>query len=303
MNGAGGPAGKILSYFVSGMAVVCIVLLASPAFGTPFSLSHLSEPVPVVHEGQGEPIIAPHHTPQPPGGPPPGPHAGHYFAQTGDLHHFAWFNLDPATSPGVSFTIKYDFRTEGGFSNDITAGQQARAVDALSAWSAATFGRIVFVQDTGADREDIINIGTGDLAALGFTSGPGGTLALGGGFFNHGAGAHEITEGVAWQDKDETWDEIIGNGNPAGTFDYFTVVAQEVGHALGLGHTNDVPDPQIMDGTYIAEQTAFSTVDIDHIQSVYGLLLVPEPNTLILVGSGLLVLEAWRAGRKRTRVS
>ena len=261
-------------------------------------------PPPIVGEGESLTVYAPHHfDATPPHPPSPHPMSGggtHYFAETGDLHHFAWFSTTPAT-PGP-ITIKYDFRAEGGFMNLITMGQRARAVDALSAWSAATIGKVVFVQDTVAPAADIINIGTGDLAALGDMSGPGGTLGLGGGFFSHGATTHSITGGVAWQDSAETWDVTIGNGNLMGTFDYFTVVTQEIGHALGLGHTDNTGSLNMMNGTYTTEQTGLTTIDISHMQSVHG-ATIPEPGTLLLVVSGLGGLGAWQARRRRRSVA
>ena len=153
---------------------------------------------PAVIGGDSPEYYAPHH------GPGNGVHKEHYFTTTVHAHHFAWFSSTPA-SPGP-ITIKYDFRPQAGFANLITAGQQANTVTALAAWSAATGGKVVFEQDTVAAAASIINIGTGDLAALGFVSGPGGTLGLGGGDFDHSGGNHAISSGVAWQDKDETWD-------------------------------------------------------------------------------------------------
>jgi Matrixin/PEP-CTERM motif len=225
-------------------------------------------------------------------------HDAHFFAQTGDDHHYAWFGTTPASAGPVN--IKYDFRAIGAFANVITAGQMARTVDALNVWSATTGGRVMFVRDTVATASQIINIGTGDLAALGRTSGPGGILGLGGGNFNHGAG-HTITGGIAWQDFAETWDTTIGNGNPAGTFDYFTVVAQEVGHALGLGHTDNEGGSNLMNGSYRGELTAASAIDVDHMTSVYGFHAVPEPSSVGFCMFGLVCLAGrrWRHARRQ----
>jgi len=137
-------------------------------------------------------------------------------------------------------------------------------------WEDATGGKINFILNTIISKTNIINIGTGNLAAFGVSSGSGGTLGLGGGVFTHN-GNHTITGGITWMDFAENWDEVIGNGNPPGTFDYFTVAVQEIGHALGLGHTNDLPGADLMDGSYVGEQTVASANDIAHIQVVYGI--------------------------------
>ncbi len=228
----------------------------------------------VIGEGESATYYTPHHEVL------GGGHNSHFLAQTGDAHHFAWFGTTPA-SPGP-IIINYDFRSQGGFANLITAGQQARVIDALNGFSAATNGRLQFVQDTVTASANIVNIGTGDLAALGSTSAPGGILGLGGGSFDHGGG-HLISNAVAWQDFAETWDEELGNGNPAGTFDYFTVAAQEIGHAIGFGH---ITGDGIMNGAYTGERTTFSGEDVEHIQSVYGASAIPEPGSAFLLMAG-----------------
>jgi len=211
-------------------------------------------------------------------------HNGHYFAQTKDVHHFAWGSVTPAT-PGTT-TIYYDFRGQGGFANLITVDQKAATIAAFDAWSAATNGKIIFAQDSAAtSKKNLINVGTGNLAALGFSSGTGSILALGGGSFSHN-GVHSIKRGVAWQDSAESWGTSHSSG---GSYDYFTVVAQEIGHALGLDH---VPgSANIMNGSYSGKLTALSSVDIAHIQSIYGVLTaVPLPPAVWFLGSGLLLL-------------
>ena len=69
-------------------------------------------------------------------------------------------------------------------------------------------------------------------------------------------------------DSAETWDEF--NGNPPDTFDYLSVVTQEVGHALGLGHDDDLGGTNIMNGSYTGEVAEYSTNDEEHTQAVYG---------------------------------
>lgn len=220
-------------------------------------------PIPMISIGDTLEIIASHHT-------EPGHSSSpdtHFFAETGDSHHFAWQDQIPST-PDVT-DIFYDFRSRNGYANVITAGQKIAAQAALQTWEDATLGKINFVHSTTVSEFDIINIGTGNLAAFGYTSDPGGILALGGGIFTHNAN-HTINRGIAWLDVSENWDTVIGNGNPAGTFDYYTVVAHEIGHALGLGHADNIPGIDLMDGIYSAEQTGASSNDIEHIQSIYS---------------------------------
>ncbi len=207
-------------------------------------------------------FFLPHHT----GGDPN--EEQHYLIPFPDGTHASWGGFTPDSVGPL--TIKYDFRPLLGSPNNITAGQKARTVDALKAWADGTCGKLVFVQDSTASDDEVIIIGTGDIGIAGCGNDPA-ILGCGGGSLVD----HTIFAGEAWQNESAAWDEVFGNGNPPDTFDYFTVVAQEVGHALGLGHVDDVGGfgccgTNIMNGIYGGEQTSLSDMDVSHIQSLYG---------------------------------
>ncbi len=179
-----------------------------------------------------------------------------------------WRDFDPSTSDVID--IHYDYRGIGDYANVITAAQRGIVERALSDWEAASGGRLHFVRNTTAGAEDIITIGVGDLAALGYTSGRGNVLGLGGATQVHGGESHSLATGLVWLDFAETWDTTLGNGNLPGTYDFFTVVAQEIGHGLGLGHSDDIPTTDIMDGIYSGELTEFSLTDRIVTRNLYG---------------------------------
>jgi uncharacterized protein GlcG (DUF336 family) len=153
--------------------------------------------------------------------------------------------------------VKYDFRDVGNFENEVTQEQKDAAVDALNAWMAATDGRIQFVHDTQAADSEILNLGIGDLAAFGGVSGTDGTLGVGGGGLI-GSMASPTVRGVVWLDQAENWDLEIGNGDPQGTYDFFTVISHETGHALGFVDNYDNSNGNMMNGIYDIERSAES---------------------------------------------
>ena len=92
-----------------------------------------------IAEGDSLTVIGPHHADP--------DHEGtqtHFFAETGDEHHFAWQDQDTAT--GV-IDIYYDFRDVPGKWGDnlITPGQIAMAELALDKWEIASGGKIQWI--------------------------------------------------------------------------------------------------------------------------------------------------------------
>lgn len=205
-----------------------------------------------------------------------------------------WTDQVPQT-PAID--VYYDFRpTIMGQPNWIAPWQAGSAVSALQTWS--SISNLNFIQNTWVPESQIINIGVSSI------DGQWGILGQGGYSYTNAGGFWHIAGGVVDMDAYENWDPIIGNGNPSGTIDFFTVTVHEVGHALGLDHSGNGID--LMYPYYTGEKVWASAADVANIQSLYGagssnggtgkfasLEAVPEPSTLVLVGIGLIFL-VWK---------
>lgn len=164
--------------------------------------------------------------------------------------------------------IRYDFRDQGDFANTLTTEQEAVIEQAMHDWELALHGAVKFERDITSPDNAILNVGMGDLAVFNGRSAERGSLGLGGGTLSFTDDGTPQLQGVVWLDQAETWDNTIGNGNVAGTFDLYTVASHELGHVLGLEDAGPTDDT-ILNGGYYGERTI---VDLYNTVAVSGLL-------------------------------
>ena len=90
---------------------------------------------------------------------------------------------------------------------------------------------------------------------------------------------------------------LWSDGGTGGTIDFFTVAVHELGHALGLGHSDVVGS--IMEAIYAGPRRTLHEDDIAGIQALYGpdIMLppgIPAPGTLLLFLLGAASLLSFR---------
>lgn len=179
---------------------------------------------------------------------------------------------ESASSNGDQVVIRYDFRNFGGYQNEVTAAEMASAEAAFGYWEQATDNQIQFVQDETAPDSEVVIIYKGALEAVGHESSPGEILALGGTIETRFETGESEFQRIVLVDHTESIDAQVGNGNPAGTFDFATIVGHEIGHVLGLEDSTSGFTGDIMKQSYDRErgldtyEYAVEEYDLSHIE-------------------------------------
>ncbi|WP_062205975.1 matrixin family metalloprotease [Aureimonas sp. AU12] len=185
-----------------------------------------------------------------------------------------WGNATFGTAAGSvtwSFDSSFDAAVTGA--NSLPTGLFEGAIQkAFGLWE--SLARIDFTQL--ADRSD-----TDIVMSLGGFDGANGTLGQANWYYYNRSTGQEMVDGQVTFDTAETWDF---SQNPASYgYNLFAVAVHEIGHLLGLGHSDD---PSSLMYPYLNDQRGPTSTDIASIQEIYGANPRDTTADTEVVGSG-----------------
>ncbi len=211
---------------------------------------------------------------------------------------------------GTGAAVTYSFMSDGvscGFEAECTAGTGlntsilsgmgaggvAEIVAAFDAWSAVADISFSLVSDDGAAYNAATSSGDIRIGMHDFGDGSGGTLA------HAWYPPNGVTVNTIYGDIHFDTSEIWKTGFGGAGFDIFTVAAHEIGHAIGLAHTDVVGS--LLEPYYTEGFSGPQADDIAGAQYLYGAPvtnLVPEPTTSLLLTGIISLMVCMR--RKRS---
>ena len=185
--------------------------------------------------------------------------------------------------------------TSLGVAGFVTAADYANMINAaMNVWAAASgFTNLGQVADGGVDAgaSEASGGALGDIRIAAWEISGATTLAHA---FQPGNesifGAGGSIAGDLHMDVNRTWVDDAADVSGNGVFDIFTVMLHELGHSLGLGHSDVFGS--VMEPIYAGSRRTLHADDLAGIQAIYGAPAreVPEPGFLWLLGMGLLAL-------------
>ncbi len=199
-----------------------------------------------------------------------------------------WESAVPGTGPTVSWSLMDSgLSCQAEFVGCVTASLASfmpsaylgEIQAAFNAWSAVA--NISFVQVVDNGQPFFAAGGTmGDIRLAGHSFAAGSTLA----HAYYPVSGNGTAAGDVHFNTGRNW--TIGFSGSG--FSIFQVAAHEIGHAIGLEHSSVANS--LMNPTYSTAFLGPQADDIAKIQAVYGVALIPEPASVVLLALGVVAL-------------